>query len=60
MPVGIRFSLFPENKMPLKRRKCVYACKLPLAVFDLLCYNKMNYADNTMDPSVVSYIVSFC
>lgn len=46
--------------MPLKRRKCVYACKLPLAVFDLLCYNKMNYADNTMDPSVVSYIVSFC
>lgn len=46
--------------MPLKRRKCVCARKLPLAVFDLLCYNKMNYADNTMVPSVVSYIVSFC
>jgi len=27
--------------------------KLSLAVFDRMCYNKMNYADNTMEESVV-------
>lgn len=40
--------------MPAERKFCGHFCvyqmrmKLSLAVFDRMCYNKMNYVDNTV------------